>query len=111
MAAMPNGRWICRLIYDPSERQINEDEAISRKPSLRLVNRRRRASGPRRKSGRAWLCIDRIERRGGPRPGHTMKRHHQPTPHAWAIIRGESEYIRWCRWFGHIRHRHQHGSG
>jgi hypothetical protein len=21
----PNGRWMCRLIYDPSERQINED--------------------------------------------------------------------------------------
>jgi hypothetical protein len=25
-----DGRWICRLIYDPSERQIEEDEAISR---------------------------------------------------------------------------------
>ena len=26
----PSGRWICRLIYDPSEWQIEEDEAISR---------------------------------------------------------------------------------
>jgi hypothetical protein len=27
----PDGRWICRrLIYDPSEWQIEEDEAISR---------------------------------------------------------------------------------
>jgi hypothetical protein len=26
----PNGRWMCRLTYDPSGRQINEDEAISR---------------------------------------------------------------------------------
>jgi hypothetical protein len=25
----PDGRWICRLIYDPSEWQIEEDEAIS----------------------------------------------------------------------------------
>jgi hypothetical protein len=28
--APPDGRWICRLIYDPSEWQIEEDEAISR---------------------------------------------------------------------------------
>jgi hypothetical protein len=26
----PDGRWICRLICDPSEWQIEEDEAISR---------------------------------------------------------------------------------
>jgi hypothetical protein len=26
----PNGRWICRLIYDPCEWKIEEDEAISR---------------------------------------------------------------------------------
>jgi hypothetical protein len=26
----PDGRWICRLIYDTSEWQIEEDEAISR---------------------------------------------------------------------------------
>ena len=26
----PDRRWICRLIYDASERQIEEDEAISR---------------------------------------------------------------------------------
>ena len=26
----PDGRWICRLIYDPSEWEIEEDEAISR---------------------------------------------------------------------------------
>ena len=25
-----DGRWICRLIYDPREWQIEEDEAISR---------------------------------------------------------------------------------
>jgi hypothetical protein len=26
----PDGRWICRLIFDPREWQIEEDEAISR---------------------------------------------------------------------------------
>ena len=26
----PSGRWICRLIYDPSEWQIEEEGAISR---------------------------------------------------------------------------------
>jgi hypothetical protein len=26
----PDGRWICRFIYDPSEWEIEEDEAISR---------------------------------------------------------------------------------
>jgi hypothetical protein len=26
----PDRRWVCRLIYDPREWQIEEDEAISR---------------------------------------------------------------------------------
>jgi hypothetical protein len=26
----PDGRWICRLIYDPSEWECEEEEAISR---------------------------------------------------------------------------------
>ena len=26
----PDGRWICRLIFDPREWQIEEDEAITR---------------------------------------------------------------------------------
>ncbi len=32
----PDGRWICRLIYDPRDWQIDEGEAISRRKTDEL---------------------------------------------------------------------------